>query len=154
MGILTQHITQPPTPPSEMAARNGRICPHELEAIILKAIQKNPPDRYQTMGELVNALIEFYRFAVGPGATTAMPWAGASYGTLSSSYPSPQYQHAAQTGRQTGREEKKGKGALVAAIIGAVVVVGGGGVAWVVLSPSQPVVVKTGGADAGSGTHV
>src|SRR5215470_9114607 len=85
MGILTQHITMAPTPPAEMAGKNGRVCAHELEAIILKAIQKDPNARYQSMGELVNALIEFYRFAVGPGAVTAAPWAGGFYGTASAS---------------------------------------------------------------------
>src|SRR5262249_17986768 len=126
MGILTQHITMQATPPAEMASKNGRVCPHELEAIIMKAIQKEPTARYQTMGELVNALIEFYRFAVGPGAVTAAPWAGGHYGTA---------QHTVRGSdvlRATGG--KKGKGALIAGIIGAVVVLGGGGVAGVVSS--------------------
>ena len=156
MGILTQHITMQPVPPSEMASRNGRICPHDLESIILKAIQKEPANRYQTMGELANALIEFYRFHVGPSATTAQPWAGASWGTPSSSYPIP------GSNTQQRPAEKKGNGALVAAIVGAVVVLGGGGIAWVALSPKPApggtpdagkVVVK-GPPDAGHGPVV
>src|SRR5205814_10676135 len=113
MGILTQHITMPPVPPSEMAGRNGRIVPRELEAIILKAIQKEPTQRYQTMGELLNALIEFYRFAVGPTGQTVQPWGGPNYGTASRSWP--------VTGRQSQpielNKRKKGKGGLIVAII-------------------------------------
>jgi serine/threonine-protein kinase len=73
MGILTQHITTPPAPPSQVAAQNGRVCPPELQAIILRAIQKDPGQRYQTMGEMTAALVEFFRFAVGHGPSAMVP---------------------------------------------------------------------------------
>src|SRR5262250_1872864 len=135
MGILTQHITMPPTAPSEMAGQNGRVCPHELEAIILKAIQKEPQERYQSMAELVNALLEFARFA-GVMPTTQV------WGAASQSWPVVQ-------GRRTGAHEKKGNGGLIAAIIGAVVVLGGGGAIWYATNNNKGV-VKTSGADAGT----
>ncbi len=65
MGILTQHITTEAVPASQAAARNGRIVPRELEAIIQKAMRKNVADRYQSMNELSGALMDFYRYAVG-----------------------------------------------------------------------------------------
>jgi serine/threonine-protein kinase len=57
MGILMMQIGTPPTPPAEMAAQTGRVCPPALAAIIERAIQKNPADRFQTMNELVAALV-------------------------------------------------------------------------------------------------
>jgi eukaryotic-like serine/threonine-protein kinase len=73
MGILTQHITTEPVPPSQMAAQNGRIVPPELEAIILKAMRKNAADRYQSMNELSGALIDFHQLAVGGRISAGYP---------------------------------------------------------------------------------
>jgi len=56
LAILTQHVTKPPRPPSELA--NGRNVPRELEQIALKAISKEPDARYQDMGQIVGALLE------------------------------------------------------------------------------------------------
>jgi len=74
MGILTQHITAEPVPPTQMAQGNGRMCHPALEAIILKAMRKNPLERYQSMNELVNALTEFGSFALGGQNATVQPW--------------------------------------------------------------------------------
>jgi serine/threonine-protein kinase len=78
MGILTQHITSPPMPPAQMAAQHGRVLPPGLEAIINKAIRKDPNERYQSMNELVAAMIELYRFTVGtnPSGYVAVPGGG------------------------------------------------------------------------------
>ena len=72
MGILTQHITTPPIPPSVMAARKGRTVPPELEQVILTAMGKAPEERYQSMNDLVSALTEVYRLLCGPRATGMM----------------------------------------------------------------------------------
>jgi tRNA A-37 threonylcarbamoyl transferase component Bud32 len=140
MGILTQHITVPPVPPTQMAQQNGRVCPPELEAIILKAMQKDPNARYQSMNELATALIEFYRFAVGANAMTAAPWAGAYFGSqtgpgwagASTSYPT----------FQSGQVVKK-KGWVMPAVIAGVVIAGGAGAAVAFWPRSQPVVTPT-----------
>ncbi len=50
MGILTKHITTQPMPPRQAAPE--RAIPAEIEAIILRALAKEPDERYQTMGEL------------------------------------------------------------------------------------------------------
>ena len=142
MGILTQHITQPPVPPSQTASQNGRICPPELESIILKAMQKDPAQRYQTMPELTNALMEFYRFYVGANAMTQMPWASPGSGPWrpSNSYPAAGYTSA--TPVQLPRK-KKGW-VLPVAIVGTLVVVGGGIAAIVIPGgDKQPVVIGT-----------
>jgi len=72
MGILTQHITTEPEPVSQRAAKAGRALPVGIEDIITRCMQKDPARRYQTMDELVNALIAVYRSYAGPGMSTYM----------------------------------------------------------------------------------
>jgi eukaryotic-like serine/threonine-protein kinase len=135
MGILTQHITQPPVPPSQMAAQNGRVCPPELENIILKAMRKEPADRYQTMNELTSALIEFYRFACGPQAVTMAPWAPSVFGRSGTSSVPAVY----QTGPMSAQRAASGGGSKtwVLVAIAAFVVLGGGGAAAIVMSRGE-----------------
>jgi serine/threonine-protein kinase len=64
LAILTQHVTKPPVPPSE-AADDARTVPLELERIAMRAIAKDPAERFQNMGEMVAALIEARRVLVG-----------------------------------------------------------------------------------------
>ena len=54
--VLEAHLHQPPPPPSEYA----HVSP-DLEAAILKAIEKDPEDRFQTGAEFIAAL-EAVRF--------------------------------------------------------------------------------------------
>jgi len=72
MGILTQHITMEPEPVAQRAAKAGRQLPHGLAEVITSCMQKNPAQRFQTMDELVNVLIQIYRGVVGPGMSTYM----------------------------------------------------------------------------------
>ena len=54
MGVLTQHMFEPPPPLRET---NPHIdCPHALERVIYKALSKDPDDRYQRMDHLDRAL--------------------------------------------------------------------------------------------------
>lgn len=50
--ILTRHQNEAPKPPREIDAS----IPDDVEAVILKALEKSPDDRYQTMAELDEAL--------------------------------------------------------------------------------------------------
>jgi eukaryotic-like serine/threonine-protein kinase len=63
LAILTQHVTRMPTPPSEAAPE--RQIPSSLEQVVLKAMAKDPDDRYQNMGELVEVLLGVRREVVG-----------------------------------------------------------------------------------------
>ncbi len=72
MGILTQHITTEPEPVAQRAAKAGRQLPMGIAEIITRCMQKNPAQRYGTMDELVNALIQIYRGIAGPGMSTYM----------------------------------------------------------------------------------
>src|SRR6185312_12971034 len=72
MGILTQHITSEPEPVTERARKAGRALPMGLAEIITRCMQKNPAQRYGSMDELVNALIQVYRGIAGAGMSTYM----------------------------------------------------------------------------------
>ena len=72
MGILTQHITAEPKPVAVMAAEHGRQVAPALDEIIVRAMKKDPEERYQTMDELVNALISVYRGTTGSGMSAYM----------------------------------------------------------------------------------
>jgi serine/threonine protein kinase len=52
MGILTKHITSQPRPPRELMPE----MPDSIEAIILRALSKEPEQRQQSMGELTEEL--------------------------------------------------------------------------------------------------
>jgi serine/threonine-protein kinase len=72
MGILTQHITMEPEPVAQRAARAGRQLPPGLADVITCCMQKNPAQRFQSMDDLVNVLVQIYRGVVGPGMSTYM----------------------------------------------------------------------------------
>jgi serine/threonine protein kinase len=57
LDVAMLHMTEPPRPPSEL---NPQVTP-QLEAVILKALEKEPNDRYQTGAELVAALDQALR---------------------------------------------------------------------------------------------
>ncbi len=52
MGILTKHMFEPPVPPSQTSSGAGNRL-GALEDITLKALQKRPEHRHQSMGELL-----------------------------------------------------------------------------------------------------
>ena len=53
--LLIAHLTTPPEPPR---THNPAIAP-ELEAIILRALEKDPTRRFQSVAELVDAILPF-----------------------------------------------------------------------------------------------
>jgi hypothetical protein len=63
--VVYQHIYSPPPPPRE---KNPEISP-ALEAVILRALAKDPADRYPTMADFAEAV----RGAMHPGAAPTEP---------------------------------------------------------------------------------
>ncbi len=57
MGVLTKHLTDEVVPPRDRASR--RDLPPEADAIILRAMQKEASDRYQSMEELRADLVSY-----------------------------------------------------------------------------------------------
>jgi serine/threonine protein kinase len=72
MSVLSQHITVEPEPVAERAARAGRQLPPGLAETITQCMQKDPAQRFQTMDDLVTALIQIHRGVVGPGTSAYM----------------------------------------------------------------------------------
>ncbi|MBV8966476.1 MAG: serine/threonine protein kinase, partial [Mycobacteriaceae bacterium] len=56
VAVAYQHVREPPVPPS---ARHDGISP-ELDAVILKALAKNPDNRYQTAAEMRTDLVRVH----------------------------------------------------------------------------------------------
>jgi len=51
-GVLTAHITEKARPPIELRPEIGR----EINAVVMKALEKDPKARYANAGELLHAL--------------------------------------------------------------------------------------------------
>lgn len=146
MGILTQHITAEPPSPAQVAAQSGRPIPPGIDAIILRAMKKDVAERYQSMDELVQALVAVYRQISGPGMSSymdahvpapsaayqapdasspgAIPPQSAAYGAV----PQSQMYAAPSAGMSAiGMPQKKSKVGLIAALFIVLAVLGGGG---------------------------
>ncbi|MFY9190458.1 MAG: Stk1 family PASTA domain-containing Ser/Thr kinase [Lawsonella sp.] len=53
IAIAYQHVQEPVRPPSQL----NDLVPYELDAVVLKALAKNPDDRYQSAGEMEADLV-------------------------------------------------------------------------------------------------
>ncbi len=84
MGILTQHMFVQPTPPSRLLPATGHNL-GALETVTLRALEKKPEDRYQTMEELSAAIAEVVtvapdgEVAIAPRAETPSRRPSASF---------------------------------------------------------------------------
>jgi eukaryotic-like serine/threonine-protein kinase len=72
MAILTQHITSEPKPLAHVAAQHGKSLPMGMEEIIARCMRKEPEQRFQSMDELVAALVAVYRGVAGAGMSGYM----------------------------------------------------------------------------------
>jgi len=102
MGILTQHITAEPRDPAEMAHAHGRELLPGLAEVIRLCMAKDPKGRYQTMKDLVDALMHINRALEGPGMTShlqaqAFAPSGAAGMPVPTPMPSPSASHVAAT---------------------------------------------------------
>jgi hypothetical protein len=170
MGILTQHITIDPEPITQRAARAGRQLPPGLADVITCCMQKNPAQRFATMDDLVNVLIQIYRTIVGPGMSSYMeafpvlPSAshpvqrtpppmtgpvmisGAHQATIAANPSGPAMVVSAGSSGVYANPAPKSKLGIIIAIV-AVVLVGGGVAAFVVVN-------HRGGGGNGSGSQI
>ena len=70
MGVLTKHMFESPTRPSVRAAG---VQLGALEDIVMRALEKEPNDRYRSMRELADALNRGGGMSVAPRGTQNMP---------------------------------------------------------------------------------
>ncbi len=143
MGVLTQHITSAPPPPSQIRSD----IPPVIEEIILRAIAKEPENRFQSMEEFIEAL-ENARVALGGNAS------GYLGGTAKTVSPG-------STRSDSGKRHKKkkhspGMAVIAGSIVGAFLLLGlaGGGIYMLFFSENGSSVespIKDDGNTSGSG---
>ncbi len=140
MGVLTKHVYENPIPPRELPPPVN--VPAGLEAIILKALAKQPEHRYQSMAELRADLD-----VVAQGGTPKAVMEAIETASMIGAAPPPGYAPPIARGVANVQvEEPKSKtGLMIALAVIALLVLGGGGFAAAyafVLSPTpEPVVV-------------
>lgn len=130
MGILTKHMFEPPTPISQATPGGSRLG--ALEDITMKALEKKPESRYQSMAELIGDLERMHTGAqsvVKIGMTRSDSLADALEPMSRTEY------RLSMSGDETAKAPSRGKGVLIGAAI-ALVVVGAAAAAWFGLSKS------------------
>ena len=70
MGILSQHITAPPPAPNTVTP--GKNIPQQVEEVILKAMAKEPEQRFATAAEM-RGVLDSVRETLAPGSGTYQP---------------------------------------------------------------------------------
>ncbi len=159
--VLVQHLTQAPAPPSTI---RGVIPPH-VEAVCMKALEKSPAARYQSMEDFIAALTDPVGFVEANGGLAGFYSANLGSPVLPPSTRAPTHGgqvpltpapgsltpvNAASTQFPSGIHQPKSKmplfiggGVVVAAGIAAALMLGGGGDAKkqeVAEAPVQPAV--------------
>ncbi len=112
MAVLSQHLTDAPRPLREQAP--DAMIPAKIEQIVLRALEKDPNDRYQTIEELIAALREAQLTLTGASSTGLI--------TGVSRLPRP---------RTVKRPPSMPLGLLLT--FAALLVLGGGAIAWTLL---------------------
>jgi eukaryotic-like serine/threonine-protein kinase len=69
-GVMMKHLTEQPRPPSAM--RPDLMLPAVFDALVLRAMEKEPGLRFQNMGEVREALAKCFE-AIGQGPTFTPP---------------------------------------------------------------------------------
>ena len=110
--VIYQHIHQPPKPPKEIDPE----IPEYYQAVVLKCLQKDPANRYQTAAEML-ADLEAVAAGIAPSTAYMDPRGLRVGGVL--------VKHGA-----FNAERRSGTGWLVAALV--LVVASGGGAWWVI----------------------
>jgi serine/threonine-protein kinase len=103
MGVLTQHMFVKPTPPSQVMPGDGPGL-GALETVALRALEKKPEDRYQSMTELALAIDR--AITVAPDGTVLI-----APGTATMSRPAPKLLDV-HLGAPASEEDALGDGRL------------------------------------------
>jgi Tol biopolymer transport system component len=80
--VLAAHVTQAPAP----LCNHRPACPAELEAVIMKCLEKRPADRWQTAEELLTALEPLATSSGGTTPTTTRPMKSVSTKPVAAGY--------------------------------------------------------------------
>lgn len=163
----TKHMSEPPPPMSYF--RPDLKIPPQLESIVLRALRKDPEERYETMGEFKEA----YEFAIA-GLEEAAPaqigGATVSLQAMPAAAPPPEMAHSSSAIRPQSRvmsslsaqvpavaPEPEGLSKkVIAAIVGGLVLVGigAGGAAYFLQSNSTPAPAAAEAQISGQMLHV
>ncbi len=118
VAVAYKHVREEPEPP---AARAPDLPP-DLEQIILTAMAKDPDSRYQTADELRTDLLRFVRGQPPLGGpVTGLVAGGTATAAVAPTQAAPV---AALDGHDPDEHRRKRRGALVAGILGALVIAG------------------------------
>ncbi|GAT84203.1 serine/threonine protein kinase [Streptomyces sp. F-3] len=169
LSVVYQHVQDMPVPPSQI---EGSTCPPELDGLVLRALAKEPDDRFQTAEEM-RGLVQYglqmlyeqggytgtwntgpvempdgrHAPAGGVAATTVMPHAAGGSGSTTAQIPQPILPSGYGSGDNGGFEghgnQGNGRGKLwILAVLAVVAVVAGVALA----------LNSGGGSGAGGGT--
>jgi len=155
MGILTKHITVVPKRPTEMAP--DRNIPEEIEEMILRAMAKEPAERYQSMHDLfadLQSLLQLFapHLLVQASAhpSTPMPVVARTTPPLGTRRPSEsmpratsQRPNATASAMPVEAAPPPRKRSMLPLVAGLALLLAAGGGAFVVFHKKEPVVVPT-----------
>src|SRR5687768_3168543 len=138
MSVALKHLSDPPPPPR---LYNPTIAP-EVEAVILKMLEKEPSKRFENGDAFMRALEAAVNTSnpssdsIGRGSTNELARVVASQPNLSSTSPQQPSTHIsiARAPRAVRASEGRGRGALVAVVAALLLV--GAAAAFLVLNPS------------------
>jgi tetratricopeptide (TPR) repeat protein len=128
VGFLMKHLTEPPMPPSQKQPEVD--VPPEFEALIMKALSKDPADRFANAEEMREALLACVGGdASAPGRTASAPKLAAAPPVKAPAKSTPASQAKTVTvGEEPPRKSAGGKVAI--GVAAAVLLVGGGAAAY------------------------
>lgn len=163
----TKHMSEPPPPMSYF--RPDLKIPPQLESIILRALRKEPEERYESMGEFKEAY-EFAITGVEEAAPVQIGGATVSLQALPTVAPPPEITHSSSALRPQSRvmsslsaqvpavaPEPEGLSKkVIAAIVGGLILVGigAGGAAYFLQSKDAPAPVAANAQITGQLMHV
>jgi hypothetical protein len=126
LDVAMLHMTEAPRPPSQL---NPQVTP-QLDAVLLRALAKEPNDRYQTGEELVQALAQALRAA--PVAAPIVVAASAAYALppIPAAVAVPAVNPAAPVPAIAARRKSRKPLAILIALLLLALLIGGGAYAW------------------------